>query len=144
MNKSEKAVNIFNEGFNCSQAVLSAYSEQYSLDEMTAKKLAGAFGGGIARNSQICGAVSGALMVIGLRDWNNDLTPGEAKTNVYNKSNKFIQEFKALHKSINCTELLGCDLGTEEGRKKANDKNTSKNICEKLVRDSAEILEKLL
>ena len=143
MSKTEKALKNFQETMNCSQAILSAYSEDLGMDEKLAHKVASAFGGGIARNGETCGAVTGALMVLGLKHWNPDLVPDEAKMYVYDRSNKFIQEFIAQNKSIKCKELLDADLSTEEGRKKMKEENLSKKICEKAVCDAAEIIEKM-
>ncbi len=144
MEKSKKALTLFKDGYNCSQAILASFVDSTEMKEEIAIRLSSAFGGGISRNGEICGAVSGALMVIGLKNWKPELSKDEAKMHVYNMSNRFIKEFKALHGSINCTELLGCNLGTEEGRKKAKAENASQNICEKLVTDAGVILEKLL
>ncbi len=144
MNKSEMALKNFNETLNCSQAVLSAFAEDLGVDLKTANRIASAFGGGIARNGETCGAVSGALMSIGLKHWNSDIDPAEAKANVYAISNKFINEFKAKNNSIKCKELLDADLSTEEGRKKMKDEKLSEKVCNKAVCDAAEILEKLI
>ena len=65
--KSDIAAEIFSKGFSCSQAVFASLSSEYGVDSDTAKKIAGAFGGGIASNGELCGAVSGALMAIGLK-----------------------------------------------------------------------------
>ena len=144
MSKSEKALKSFNEAFNCSQAVLSSFSEDFNMDEKTSIKIASAFGGGIARNGETCGAVTGALMAIGLKHFNTDLLPDEAKMHVYSLSNRFMQEFKTRNGSVKCKELLGVDLSTDDGRKKMREENLSQKVCEKLVCDSAEILEKFL
>lgn len=144
MNKPEKAVSSFKDGFSCSQVLLSTFAEENGLDVRTAQKLASAFGGGIARNGEMCGAVTGALMAIGLKHWKPELNIDEAKMHVYNMSNRFMKEFKAKHNSVNCRELLGCDLSTDEGRKKAKAENVAENICEKLVHDASAILEKIL
>lgn len=144
MNKADHTLTTFQENMNCSQAVLASFSGDMGVDEKTAIKIASAFGGGIARNGETCGAVTGALMAIGLKHFNTELKPDEAKMHVYSISNRFIQEFKARNASIKCKELLDADLSTEEGRKKMREENLSKKICEKLVCDAAEILEKIL
>ena len=67
MSKAEVAVDCFEEGFNCSQAVVSAFAPELGLDRETALRVAAAFGGGMGRTGETCGAVSGALMVIGMQ-----------------------------------------------------------------------------
>jgi C_GCAxxG_C_C family probable redox protein len=142
MKKSEITLKTFNESYNCSQAVFTTFTDELGLDKKTACKVAGAFGGGVARNGEVCGAVTGALMAIGLKYWNEELSPADAKTEVTGIANKFIEEFKSKHKSIRCKELLDADLSTKEGRQKMKDENLHEKICSKLVCDATEILEK--
>jgi C_GCAxxG_C_C family probable redox protein len=144
MKKNDQVLTTFRESMNCSQAVLASFSGDMGMDEKTAIKIASAFGGGIARNGETCGAVTGALMAIGLKHFNTDLLPDEAKMHVYSLSNRFMQEFKTRNGSVKCKELLGVDLSTDEGRKKMREENLSQKVCKKLVCDSVEILEKLL
>jgi C_GCAxxG_C_C family probable redox protein len=144
MNKSEIALKNFNESFSCSQAVLSTFAGDFGVDIKTANKIASVFGGGIARNGETCGAVTGALMVLGLKYWDSTLNPAEAKSNVYTISNKFINEFKAKYNSIKCKELLDADLSTEDGRAKMKDENLSEKVCTKAVCDAVAILEKYI
>ena len=66
MKKSEKAVELFLKGYNCSQAVFGAFADALGVSEETAFKLAAPFGGGVGRLREVCGAVSGMLMVLGL------------------------------------------------------------------------------
>lgn len=66
MSRLETALSRFNQGFLCSQAVLAAFAPELGLDEATAIKVAGVFGGGVANTGGICGAVNGAFMVKGL------------------------------------------------------------------------------
>ena len=67
MNKRTLALAQFDKGFACSQAVFSAYAEDLGLDQETALKIAGPFGGGTGRKAETCGAVTGALMALGLK-----------------------------------------------------------------------------
>ena len=91
-----------------------------------------------------CGAVTGAYMVIGLKYGKVKADDNEAKEKTYALVQEFSRRFVARNKSLNCTELLGCDLGTAEGREKAKGQNLMTTVCEKLVRDAAEILEQVL
>jgi C_GCAxxG_C_C family probable redox protein len=144
MSDIEKAVSCFNEGFMCSQAVLAAYAGQFSMDRETALKVSAAFGGGMGRMGEICGAVTGAFMVIGLKYGRIAVrdTKSLEKTNRLVK--EFSDRFKSLNGSIVCRELLGCDLSTPDGLKTFVDKKLRDTLCTKLVRDAAEIVEQLL
>ena len=82
MKPAEKAIKLYKEEFNCSQAIFSAYTEELGIDEQTAVRVASSFGGGIARTGKTCGAVTGALMVIGMKQWNSEKEKEEAKAHV--------------------------------------------------------------
>lgn len=146
MKSSEQAVTSFNEGLLCSQAVFSTFAAQLGLDREIATKIATTFGGGMARMGETCGAVSGALMAIGLKhgnitDWR---TEDKQKEKAYQLALEFVEKFKSRNKSVRCKELLGCDLSTPEGRKAASEGNLFTAVCPKFVRDAAEILEEVL
>jgi C_GCAxxG_C_C family probable redox protein len=142
--KSEIAVGIFNNGYNCAQAVLSSHSEEYGLDTIFAKKLGGAFIGGIANNGEVCGAVSGALMLIGLKYGQYIDGDIESKEKTINKTNEFIQNFKKEYGSIICRELLKYDISIKEEAIKARESGIFKTLCPVLVKRSVEIFEEIL
>lgn len=134
------AVNHFKEGYSCSQAILITYGKQYGMDENNAKTIARCFGGGMGRTCQTCGAVTGAFMVLGLK--NNEDNDKLAKEKTYAQVQEFSREFKEKHGNVNCQQLLGCDLGTVEGQ----DYFKSNNLihkCNGFVKDAAIILEGL-
>ena len=141
--KIEKAVERFNNGFNCSQAVFGSYSEQFGLDCDRAFKVATGFGGGM-RMGETCGAVTGVFMVLGLKYGNTTAQNQQAKEKTYEKIEEFTTRFKARHGSVMCRELLGCDISTPEGRKKAQDNGLFSTICPEMVKNAAEILEEML
>jgi C_GCAxxG_C_C family probable redox protein len=140
----DTAVNTFAEGFSCSQAVLSAFCEPLGLDRETALKIAQAFGGGIAEAGNICGAVSGAYMVIGLKYGRTRADDDAAKEKTYSLVKEFQKRFTAIHDSIICRELLGYRLDDPEERQKAFDEGLFENLCPKLVKSAAEILAEIL
>ena len=144
MNEVEKAVSCFNEGFMCSQALLVAYADQFSMDRQTALKVSAAFGGGMGRMGEICGAVTGAFMVIGLKYGRIEVKDTESHEKTNRLVQEFVRRFKAVHESIVCRELLGCDLNTREGRKAFVDNKLRDTLCTKYVRDAAEIVGQLL
>lgn len=144
MNKVNKAVACFQEGFSCSQAVFATYSEELGLDRTPSLKLAQAFGGGMAHLGETCGAVTGAFMLIGLKYGRTRTDDLEAKERTYDLMRTFAEKFKALHGSIECPDLLGVDLGTEEGMRLAKGKNLFQTLCTKYVQHAAEIIEEIL
>ena len=91
-----------------------------------------------------CGTVTGAYMPVGLKYGKIRADDNEAKEKTYALVQEVSKQFVARNKSLNCTELLSCDLGTAAGREKAKEQNLATTICEKLVRDAAEILKELL
>ncbi len=141
---AEKAVSLFQDGFSCSQAVLSAFSNSYGLDESTALKISSPFGGGIGGCGNLCGAVSGALMVIGLAYGRIKADDFDAKEKCYQATNLFLKLFSEKHGSTICRELLGIDISTEDGKILAKEKNCSRVICDNLVRDTVLILQEIL
>ena len=144
MVKADDAVEIFNKGYNCSQAVLSAYCSQFGMDREQALRVSGAFGAGMGRMCETCGAATGAFMVIGLKYGKVKVEDEPAKEKAYALVRDFTKEFKARNGSIICRELLGCDMGTPEGAKYAKDHKLHSTVCPKLVRDAAEIVGKLI
>jgi C_GCAxxG_C_C family probable redox protein len=138
MSDVERAVSCFEQGFNCCQAVLSSYGPRFGLDRESALKIASGFGGGVGHLGESCGAVTGALMVIGLK---GDASAPEA---TYHLVDRFLERFKARHGSIFCRELLGYDISTPQGLQAIKDRGLFDNLCPKFVRTSAEILEEIL
>lgn len=145
MNKTERAVTRFETGFSCSQAVFSPYAEEMGLDKNTALKIAGTFGGGMGRTGQTCGAVTGALMALGLKYGATDAADKETKEQAYVLVQEFSRRFATRNgDDLSCKGLLGCDISTPDGQKMAAELGLYKSICPKLVKDAAEIVEELL
>jgi C_GCAxxG_C_C family probable redox protein len=144
MTREEKALACFEKGHSCSQAVLSAFSEGFGLSAEMALRVAGAFGGGIARMGEACGAVTGGLMVIGLKYGMTDAEDKQAKERTYEVAERFLREFSAKYGSIRCRDLLGCDVGTSSGAEQARSKGLFKTLCPGFVRHAAGILETMV
>ncbi|MFZ0034953.1 MAG: C-GCAxxG-C-C family protein [Sedimentisphaerales bacterium] len=136
MSKVKKAVKCFEEGYNCSQAIFSTYSQDFGVPFEQALKIASGFGGGM-RIDGTCGAVTGAFMVLGLKF-------AKGKDKPYDKIIKFAETFRQKNKSTNCQALIGCDIRTKEGMDKATKQGLFRSICSPLVKDAAEILEEML
>ncbi len=144
MDKVELAASMLKEGFSCSQSVLGAYSEEFGLERQTALRIATAFGGGMGRMGETCGAVTGAFMVIGLKHGRTTAKDTESRERTYSLVKEFVQRFKSLNGSILCRELIGYDLSTPEGLKAAREKGVLAALCPKYVRDATRIVETLL
>ena len=144
MSRAEEAKNQFEKGFSCAPAVLSTYSNQCGLGKELALKIACGFGGGIGRTGRTCGAVTGAVMVIGLKHGQADLTDEESRQETHRLVKKFIDRFTALHGSIECKELIGYDLSNSGELKSARESGVFQNKCPSFVYDSACILEDVL
>ena len=144
MDRVERAVSCFKEGFTCSQAMLSTYGPQLGLNHELALKVSGAFGGGMARMGETCGAVTGAFMVIGLKHGKVKAEDDEAKEKTYEIVREFVKRFKSLHGSIMCKDLLGYDLDIPEEREQVEEKQICETRCPEFVKNAVEILEKLL
>jgi C_GCAxxG_C_C family probable redox protein len=140
--RSEKAVSCF-ENFNCAQSVLATCGPEMGLDRESALRVAGGFGGGMGRLGEVCGAVTGAFMVIGLKHGKGhpEDDENETKEKAYALVCEFANRFRACYGSILCRELLGCDIGTPEGRAQAREKGLFSDFCPKLVQSAVEILE---
>ena len=144
MDRVKRAVSCFEEGFSCSQAMLSTYGQQFGLARELALKVAGAFGGGMARLGQTCGAVKGALMVIGLQLGKTNAEDNETKEACYDLVLEFVNQFEARNGSTVCRELLGYDLSIPEERTYAIENGLFTTLCPKLVQDAAEIIEQII
>jgi C_GCAxxG_C_C family probable redox protein len=144
MTKSTHALACFRKGITCSSAVFSSFSEELGLDPETAKKISCGFGAGISKTGNICGAVSGAIMVIGLKFGKTKEGDDAATEKTRMLVRKFMQEFTERHGSVNCTELLGYNLSNPEEYDKARDSKLFVTKCPDLVGDAVQILEKIL
>ncbi len=107
MTRSEKAVALFESGCNCAQAVFAAFADLAGLDEATALRLSSSFGGGIGRQREVCGAVSGMCMVAGALWGYEDIKDQALKMAHYARIQEMCGKFRELYGSIICRELLG-------------------------------------
>lgn len=143
MGKIDDARACFDQGFSCSQAVASVFAADFGIDRETLLRVAAPFGGGIARTGGVCGALSGALMILGLRHGSVEADP-VAKQRAYEIAHEFVECFRARNGALDCRDLLGEDISTPAGRQAIKDAGLSKTICPRLVESSVEILEEML
>lgn len=106
MDRELYAAKLFLEGYNCAQAVIMAFSDRIGMDEKTCAKLSSSFGGGMGRMREVCGAVSGMLMVAGLLYGYDGPEEGEIKKAHYTRVQQLAESFRAEAGSIICREIL--------------------------------------
>lgn len=133
------AVDLFGQGFNCAQAVFAPFSDNFD----SALRIGAGFGGGIARQGGLCGAVAGAVMALGLRCGSAEVD-AESKAALYATVRRLLTEFEETHGSLVCRELIECDLSTEEGWAEATRRNLHRTVCPAFVRTAAVLVERLL
>jgi C_GCAxxG_C_C family probable redox protein len=143
MTTADRAVELFDSGCACSQAVLGAFAPRVGLDTEQALRIATCFAGGM-RRADTCGAVTGALMVIGLGVATSECRTGEGRAAAFAATATFSDEFKHRHGALDCRSLLGCDVSTEAGKAVATEQGLTKTLCPQFVRTAAELLESML
>jgi len=145
MQRKNKALELFENKFNCSQAVFTAYRQPDILTEEEALKLATIFGGGVfGSGSELCGAVTGALMALSMRYGRGDLQCIEAKRQTYELGRNFMADFTAAMGACSCESILGINIGTRENLEKALETKLFETRCVDAVKTAADILEKML
>jgi len=142
-NRPEYAKERFLKSMNCSQAILETYAEEMGMSVENARKVASAFAGGMGMGTE-CGAVTGALMVIGMKHGKTKDKDSAADNATFTRVAKLVEEFKKEHKDIGCSNLLGTDMGTPEGVKKAADQGLFTSRCPQFVETAAKILDGIL
>ena len=136
MEHIDDAVKLFENGYVCSQAVFGAFSEEFDIPKEQALKIGACFGSGM-RKAEVCGACTGALMVLGLKF-------GEDKSKSNEACVKFLDKFKEDNGSYICRDLLGCDIATEDGVAYAVENNLFSEICPKMVESAAKITKDMI
>lgn len=140
MNHVDKAEEYFCNNFNCSQAVFTGFATELGLDEKLALKISTQFGGG-ARKGEMCGAVSGALMVLGLKYGHCHAEDMEEKGKAYQIAENFMNKFIEKQGTVVCRELLGYDIFKTEDMERIKELNLFKTICPKMIRCATELVE---
>ena len=143
MNHVDKAEEYFNNNFNCSQAVFATFATEAGLDEELALKIATQFGGG-ARKGEMCGAVSGALMVLGLKYGHFHAQDAEEKGRAYQIAEDFMNRFIEKKGTVVCRELLGYDVSKTDDMVKIKELNLFKTTCPEMIRCATEIVDEML
>lgn len=143
VSRVQDAMQRFGEGQACSQAVLGAYAASFGLDPGQALRLSAGFATGL-RLEGICGAASGAIMVLGLAACDDGCAVREGRTGIAAAVDEFNSRFRQSVGALNCPDIIGCDLRTAEGRQAAQQQGLFASRCLPSVQAAAEILEELL
>ena len=143
MDRVNKAVEYYMRDFCCAQGVFAAYATETGMDEKTALKIGTVLGGG-ARKGEICGAVSGALMVIGLRYGYCEESDIEGKMRARGIAERYLNRFIEKNGSVVCRQLLGYDLTRPDERAKIEERDLFHTMCPELVRSAAQLLEEII
>ena len=142
MSYADKAQELFMNGYNCAQAVFAAYSDKTGIDEKTSLAIAASFGGGFGRMREVCGAVSGALMVYGTLYGTADGGDFLEKARHYQHTQHFMKDFKAECGSYICRELLGEEGGDNAPTPAARtNEYYKKRPCVEYVRFACDLLD---
>jgi len=142
---SETASEKFLSGYNCAQSVLWTFAQRFNLDADSALKIACGFGAGMGRRQEVCGAVTGGIMALGLKYGRGESQALTATEATYSKTQELMRRFEAVHGTCNCLNLLkGCDLNTEAGRAQFKEQDLKRITCAPCVQTVADILGDLL
>lgn len=141
---SDSAVEMFFDGYNCAQSVLASCGQRLGLDPDIAISLAQTLGGGIARSGSVCGAVTGALMSVGLLFSSKDAKDKATKEESYRLAEEFLVRFRSRHVGVCCRDLISFDLSSPESRAQAAASGVFQSICPGLVRDAVQIVEEIV
>ncbi|MDR1535937.1 MAG: C-GCAxxG-C-C family protein [Planctomycetota bacterium] len=140
--RTDSAVEYFAGGFNCAQSMAIAFCDKYAADRETMARMTCGLGGGM-RSGEVCGAISGAVLVIGLASGQARMEDRAAKKNCYAKTSEFMGRLKAGNQPLTCRQILGCDISNREGHERAIKAGLFKTKCVDMVRKIGGLLEEL-
>lgn len=144
LNPNESLLKLKN-GYNCAQTVLLAFSKELGLDEDTAARLAQPLGAGMGRSGEVCGALTGALLVLGLKYGSSDPADGKAKEACYARAKSFLAEFAKTHEGhIRCLDLLPCDIRIPEELAKFKAMEGGRIYCARFVQEAVQLLKETM
>ena len=139
----KSAGDFHNLGFNCCESVLLGASEFLGVTSELIPKIATGFGGGIGHTGRICGAVTGAVMALGIKYGRTSPQDKHTRDQLYLKTENFLKDVEKELGSLNCIDLIGVALNTEEGLREYRERNL-KNKCHKIIEKVEEILKAYL
>lgn len=145
MDKKEKALKYFRDHYNCSQSVFTVFGTEDGLTEDQCLRAACGFGGGMGRMQVTCGAVTGAVMALGMKHGKAFGDPEEKKTDTYARTRELFAEFEKLHGTTVCRQLLnGLNMNDPEELARIKELGLFEKNCERYISDAVDITEKLI
>lgn len=143
MERSDQAKELFLSGYNCAQSVITSFADELKFSKELALKMSAGFGGGMGKQQETCGAVTGAIMVLGLIRGEQVNNNDELKSQSYDAVKELVREFKKEYKTTRCRDLIGCDLNTPEGSEKFKEEGIMENVCAGCVKKAVQIVESI-
>jgi C_GCAxxG_C_C family probable redox protein len=143
-NRPETAAEAMRGGLNCAQAVAKTYAAEAGLDEQTAARLMATFGAGMGRSGLVCGAISGAALVLGAKFGNADPADTARRDKAYAAAAGLVDAFRREHGTVLCRELTGFDLRDAQQLQRAREQGVFADRCPVFVKTAAAILEEML
>ncbi len=143
MSKGDIAKELFLQGYNCTQAVVLAFADDFQIDKDTLLMLSSPFGGGMGRLREVCGTVSGMYIILGLRYGYSNPKAKEEKKELYKKVQQLANKFKEDNGSIICRDLLGLNIKGADSPvpSERTEEYYKKRPCPDLCKYAADLLE---
>lgn len=139
------ALEKFSKGYNCAQSVIYAFADDFGFDGNLALKIASGLGAGMGRAQEVCGAVTGGILVVGMRYGRGENDDAGLREASYAKTRELMDRFSGEHGTYMCRGLLeGCDLASEEGQRRFKEKDLKTTVCSQCVLSVVHILEDIL
>lgn len=143
MTHKEKALHYFSQELHCSQSLPAAFAAECGITEEQALRLGSCFGSGMRRGA-VCGAVTGALMVLGFLYGQKSAGDTEGRQASNKVNDRMMELFKEKCGSYSCNDLLGCDITTEDGRTYCRNNNLFTDFCPRMVAVAVDIVEEII
>jgi C_GCAxxG_C_C family probable redox protein len=144
MNRSQKVLQLFEQGANCAQSILAVYANHKEIDDQLALRIGSGLGGGLGRKQYICGAVNAGAILISMEYGNSYLDEVNKKEKSGKKVNEFLSKIESELGDPNCSKLLNFDISSEAGKKNAKEMGLFEDVCTKCLSVVAIQLEKFL
>ncbi len=142
--RSDIALEKFLAGYNCAQSVLYPFCDDFGFDRDTALRLACGLGGGMGRKQEVCGAISGGILALGLKYGRGEGQDRALTEETYRKDRELIAQFESKHGTCICRKLLNCDLNIPSGKRYFKENDLHNKICKVCVQTAVETVEKIL
>ncbi len=140
----EQAVSLYKQGYTCTQSILASFGGSYSIPQGLAFRIGEPFGAGLSCTGGMCGAVTGAIIVLGLQYGSTRSNDDVARAVTYQRVQELIQRFTQLHGSIQCPDLLGYNLSDPQQLQAVWEQGLFTQLCPSLVGDAAQVLAEML